>query len=159
MNSTNKYLLTLFCLLFFTLNIQSQNTAIDSLKNKVLLHTQKDTIRVKLLNDIAFLYYKKDIAKAIAYIRESETLTEAIGFKKGKGKSLYIKGIIQTAQSNFDQAINLYETIDFKIGISECYNGMGITAYYKSDYKQSIAYHKKAVGVDILIMKKGLLLV
>lgn len=66
MNSCNKYVLFIVGLLFFTLQVHPQNKVIDSLKNELLVHVEDDTTRVKILNSLAFKYYRKDSNKCIA---------------------------------------------------------------------------------------------
>ena len=155
MNFTNKYILSLFSFLIFAVNIQSQTTTIDSLKNELLIHTQKDTIRVNLLNDLANSYHNEDFYTALVYLKESETIAETIGFKKGIARSAYLKGLIHSVQSKYkdgikyyNEALQLYETINFKRGVSECYAKMGLAHYYNSDYNKSIEYYKKSIDID-----------
>ncbi|MBS9461950.1 tetratricopeptide repeat protein [Flagellimonas sp. 389] len=137
-----------------TIKSQSVN-AIDSLKNELSLHKENDTVRINLLNNLAFSCHRKDIGKTIKYIKESEELAEAIGFKKGKAKAIYIKGTVQVILSDFDKALQYYEeamqlytTIDFKIGVSESFNGMGTAYYYKGNYKKAIELYKESLRVD-----------
>ncbi|MEQ9413478.1 MAG: tetratricopeptide repeat protein, partial [Cyclobacteriaceae bacterium] len=149
---------TIAFLLYFislsTLGV-SQNTTVDSLETRLRNHKENDTIRVNLLNDLAYLYHTEDFDSAIAYLNKSGAIADAIGFKKGKAKSLYIKGIAQAVQSNFDQgfqflneALQLYKIINYKAGISECYNGIGLLFYDKGEQKQAIEYYKKSVSVS-----------
>jgi len=147
--------LFILCFLPVTLTIQAQNTKIDSLKNELALHSKKDTTRVNLLNALAFSYFSSDLEKSIEYLEESGTLANAIHFKKGKARSIYITGITEAIQSNFDQALdyyqealNLYESIDFKKGVASCYNAMGITYKNKGELKKSIYYYKKAIEIE-----------
>ena len=150
----------LFCLSFST-TILAQNATIDSLKNELSLHTTKDTIRVNILNDLAYSYYQKDSIKTLIYLEESEALANTLNFSKGKGKSRYIKGIAQAVQLNFDQgfqrfneALQWYKTIHFKPGISECYKAMGTLFYNKGDQKKAIAYYKKSLKINEEIENK-----
>ena len=68
---------------------------------------------------------------------------------------MYIKGLIETTQYNFDQtilyfnqALELYKSINFKTGVSKCYRGIGIAYSYKGEYQKSIPFFKKAMVVD-----------
>lgn len=145
-----------FCfVVFLGLNLQSQNTRIDSLKRELLLHTEQDTIRINLLNDLAFSSYRKDINITLSYLKEAEKLSETIDYKKGKAKSIYIKGVTEVIQSNFapavslfENAIDVYNSIDAKKGVSACYNGLGIAFYYQGNYTKSIEYYEKSLVID-----------
>lgn len=135
--------------------IFSQNAIIDSLENELQNYKPKDSIRVKLLNDLAFIYSRKDSSKTMAYITESEKISNAISFKKGVGKALYLKGVTKAFHSGFtegfqyyNEALVLYKTIVFKEGVAECYNGMGTFFFYKNDYEQSIKFYKKSSKIN-----------
>ncbi|CAN0538276.1 unnamed protein product, partial [Laminaria digitata] len=154
MNFTGKTLLFLFCSLFFSTKIKSQNTAVDSLKNELFVHTQKDSTRVNLLNELAYSYHNEDFDTAKVYIEESEDIADAIGFTKGKAKSIYVRGVLEAVESNYrkgfsryKEAIELYKTIAWEDGIAECYKDMGVFMYNNGDQKQAIAYYTKALEI------------
>ena len=163
MYSINKCILLISSLLFFIGNIQAQNNKIDSLKNELENHKANDTTRVNLLNTLAFSYFSKDVNIAIQYIEEADSIAEITHFNKGKAKSLYIKGITEAVQSNFDQALyhynealKLYENIDFKEGIANCYNAMAIAYKNKGEQRESIVCLKKSISIQKKIGGKNL---
>lgn len=155
MKFTVRTFLLIFCFLFLSTQIQSQKTAIDSLKNELSHHTQKDTTRVNLLNDLAHSYYETDSDKTIAYIEESEAISNALDFKKGLARSLLIRGRAEIERSRFekgyqniDEALQLYEVLQSKKGISECYSTLGFFFYRKENQKQAIEYHQKSMEIN-----------
>ncbi|MGB5420014.1 tetratricopeptide repeat-containing sensor histidine kinase [Algibacter sp.] len=151
------------CLASFLSPVFSQNKVIDSLKIKLQSHKEKDTTRVNLLNSLAFSYFSKDMSKTLEYLEEADTIAEVIHFKKGKARSIYIRGITEAVQSNYDQALSyynealkLYEIIDFQKGAANCYNAIGITYKNKGDLRKSIAFFKKAIRIEEKIGSKNL---
>ncbi|WP_291869362.1 tetratricopeptide repeat protein [Maribacter sp.] len=155
MKAINTSIFILFFGLSLPTTVFAQKKTIDSLKNELSLHTKKDTVRVKILNDLAYFYFQKDSIKTLTYLEESEVLANTLNFTKGKGKSIYIKGLAQASQSNYDKAIFyfneallVYEKADFFAGVSECYAKMGLTSYYKSDFNNCIEYYKNAIKID-----------
>ena len=155
MKWTKKTIISIFCPLFFTLFLQSQNAEIDSLKIKLQNHKEKDTIRVNLLNDLAYSYYETDLDKTKAYLEESEAISNALDYKNGLARSLLIKGSAEVEQSRFekayqniDEALQLYEVLQSKKGISECYSNLGFLFYRKEDQKQAIEYHQKSMDIN-----------
>ncbi|MFX0558067.1 tetratricopeptide repeat-containing sensor histidine kinase [Maribacter sp. CXY002] len=149
--------ITLFILSFLLITgaIQAQNSKIDSLKNELALHTRKDTTRVNLLNTLAFSHFGSDMAKTLKYLEEADAMADSIHFRKGKARSIYIRGITEAIQSNFDQALSyynaalkLYTTIDFKKGIANSYNAMGITYRNKGQLKKAIEHFKGAIRIE-----------
>ncbi|MBN3581929.1 tetratricopeptide repeat protein [Algoriphagus aestuarii] len=144
----------LFLALIWT-GTKAQTQKIDSLKNELALHSKEDTIRVNILNELAFSYFSRDITKSLEYLSESEELADAIGFKKGKARSTYIKGITEAIQSNYDQALEyydqaqkLYESLAIKKGIASCYNAMGITFKNKGELRNAIENFNKAITIE-----------
>ncbi|MEO9894575.1 tetratricopeptide repeat protein [Aurantibacter sp.] len=160
---SNKIFLAALCFLFYSIAIQSQNTTIDSLKIELQNHIAKDTTRVNLLNALAFSYFSNDMPKALEYLEESDAITEVIQFKKGKARSIYIRGITEVIQANFEQAfgyyneaLKLYENIGFKRGIANCNNALGIAYKNKGELRKSILYLKKAIKIEEEIGGKNL---
>ncbi|KAA2219987.1 tetratricopeptide repeat protein [Maribacter flavus] len=118
-------------------------------------HTEKDTIRVNLLNDLAFSYFSSDLAKSLEYLDESSALLETLNFKKGKARTIYIRGITEAIQSNFEkaldhynEALDIYKKIDFNKGIANCYNAMGITYRNKGEFSASVTFFKSAIKIE-----------
>lgn len=152
---TPKTIIVSCCLFFLEHGTQAQNTRIDSLKQVLHGHEEKDTTRVNLLNSLAFYHFSKDMAKTLEYLNEADAIAEEIHYKKGKGRSIYIRGITEAIQSNYDQALRyyddaltLYENIDFKKGIANSYNAMGITYKNKGELRKSVSYYKKAIKIE-----------
>lgn len=155
MNFKRKVVWALCCSLFFPLNGQSQNIELDSLEIELQNHKQKDEVRVDLLNEIADISYKTNLDKAMSYIAASERISDSLGYKKGLARSLLLKGKAQIEQSRFEKgyqhivkALQLYEVLQSKKDISECYGTLGFLFYRKEDQKQAIAYHQKSMDIN-----------
>lgn len=158
-----KYTLSLSCFLFFLINVQAQNTTIDSLKKVLHNHKEKDTTRVNLLNELAFSSFTSDIVKSIEYLEEANTIADLTHFKKGKARSLYIKGITEAIQSNYNQALiyyeqslNIYKNITFEKGVADCYNAIGLVYKNKGDFRTAITFFEKAIKIYKLVGSKTL---
>ena len=153
MKIINTSILILF--LSFSVTVLSQNKVIDSLRNELSNHLEKDSIRVNILNELAFSYYITDINISQSYIKQSEAILNTIDYKKGKARSLYIKGSLLLNKGDFNGAINyfedalqLYEDLNFKAGISDCYATLASISRHQSDYKKAIKYLKKALIIN-----------
>ena len=133
----------------------SQNNIIDSLKNELLIHPEKDSVRLNLLNELAFASFSKDLPRTIEYLDEADAIAEVIDFKKGEARSIYIRGITEAVQGNYEQALiyyntalKLYESIGYKKGIANTYNAMGITYKNIGELRKSVAYYEKAIKIE-----------
>ncbi len=155
MNTIRKISLFFFFLFFlFTGSIQSQNKEIDSLKNELKIHKEKDTIRVKLLNYLAFHNYRNNPPEATTYVEEALKLAYEIKSEKSIAQSLYIKGFVYMEQANFEVAINNlnnalkhYTTLKDLKGIEKCKNVFGILYSYKGDFKLSLKSYEEGKAI------------
>lgn len=145
-----KFILS-FCLLLITQQSFAQNHTIDSLNNALENHIAKDTTRVSILNHLAFSYYNTDPPKALSYLEESFTIARAINSDKSLAHCHYIKAVVLTGQSEFDdaltnygKAIELYTNINDFNGLKKCNNAMGVLYGYKGDHDQALKHYEQA---------------
>ncbi|EDP70567.1 Tetratricopeptide TPR_2 [Flavobacteriales bacterium ALC-1] len=154
-NYTLSSVLYLFCFLLFTANTYAQNRLIDSLKNELSIHKEKDSIRVNILNELAYSYQINDVSYSESYIDKAEAILNTIDYKKGKARNLFIKGSIQLIKDDFEsanlyyqKALQLYTIISYNQGISESYTALVKIARHKSEYKKAIEYLKKVLVIN-----------
>lgn len=89
--------------------LPAQNTnIIDSLENRLLGHQKNDTIRVKLLNNLAKASIRQDFEKAIEYVDEAIRLADSLKFYFGKSTALFIKGRACLLTGKFPEAIQCF---------------------------------------------------
>lgn len=141
--------------LFFQIISNSQSEVIDSLKSELQIHVEKDTIRLQILNDLAFYNYSNNAEEALDYAEMASKLADEINSIKGKGQSHYMKGITYMELANFDAAIDnfnaaieLFTSIEYLKGLAGCNNVLGILYHYQGDLQKSITYYEKAMATD-----------
>lgn len=154
MNTIRKISLFFFFLFFFTKVTCAQNKVIDSLKKELVNHKIKDTIRVNILNHLAFHHYRNDPPQAIIYIEESLKLAKELKVKKFTAHSYYIKGAVYMEQANFDVAINsinnaleYYTTLNDLKGLEKCKNVLGVLYSYKGEFKRSLKSYQEGKAI------------
>ncbi|MEZ5009571.1 MAG: tetratricopeptide repeat protein [Chitinophagales bacterium] len=154
-----RLLYTFIAFLFFFISsytaVLSQDKLIDSLEHALTVNQVKDTVRVDILDHLSFLYYRKDLDKAIEYIEKAEALSYELNYSKGKGNAIYMRGVVELTKSNYDLAIEHFENAaqiyadnGIQKNIAGCYNGIGIIYSYQGNYEQSSIYYKKAQQSD-----------
>ncbi len=155
MNAIKKNMLTILGFLLFIGNIQSQTKKIDSLKNELKIYTNKDTVRVKILNHLAYYHYRRNPSQSLSYANQAAKLADEIKSVKGKARSFYMKGITYMEQGNYDvaitnykKAIHLYTSIDDLKSLAGCYNALGVLNKYRGNQKIALEYYKKALAID-----------
>ncbi len=129
----------------------SQNTTLDSLETYV----KKDTIRVNLLNNAANKIAATDTEKALQLFKESELLSDALRFRKGKAFSLLSAGKTQLnkadyagATNSFQEALAIYEELKDKEGMANCYLNKGKANYYLIEFPKALENFKRAIDLS-----------
>ncbi|MFT4661469.1 MAG: tetratricopeptide (TPR) repeat protein [Patiriisocius sp.] len=161
MESINKYLLSFLAFLLYSLNVQAQTSAIDSLTNELSHHQKRDNIRVDLLNSLAYHYSSNDIGKSEENTIAANKLAEKLGYTKGLAKSYSNFSNIHITKSELDEALDdaieglkLYEEINNYKGITSSYNTLGTIYAYKSELDKSLEYFNK--GLDVAVKNEDL---
>ncbi|MGB5819973.1 MAG: tetratricopeptide repeat protein [Saonia sp.] len=143
-------------LLLFTTLLLSQSKA-DSLQYE-LERAAQDTVKVKILHEIYDFYRYDSLSKAKAAILKSITLSQ-----KTKHVPLEVKSYIKYAlflrgRTQIDSAIKVYyrsielaEKVNFKLGISDAYNGLAYIYLRRGDYQKALQYHQKNLDLAIAL--------
>lgn len=130
------------------------DTTITRLKKELLAHKNEDTVRVKLLNDLAYALLSSQPDASEEKIKRSLLLAKKIHFTYGEADAYNILGILNVEQANFDKAIDYYlkslklytslktTTGDRKAAIIERNIGMFYTSQEKP--KEALKYLEKA---------------
>ncbi|MCK5367618.1 MAG: hypothetical protein KAQ62_03670, partial [Cyclobacteriaceae bacterium] len=75
------------------LELNAQNTELDSLENLLQIQVKPDTVRVNLLNRIASMSYSIEIDNTLKYAEEAGKLADQLNFIKGKAESIRLTGV------------------------------------------------------------------
>ncbi|MCF8367340.1 MAG: tetratricopeptide repeat-containing sensor histidine kinase [Bacteroidales bacterium] len=144
-----RVILLLFIISF---SVFAQNAKVDSLESLLANHLKPDTIRINLLNDIAGELKYTDIDKTLLYATQADSLSDVLGFKKGKSVSLKLIGNYYFNKHDYTQSLAFYqkalkncEVIGDKAGISYCYNYTGNIYLSQGDYSNALEYYLKAL--------------
>ncbi len=154
MTFNKKHFLLTICLFIFLMNLKAQTAYIDSLKTEIALHPEKDTTRVRMLNDMIYEIRIYNINKADSLVTVSEYLIDSLNFTSGKAQLYYYKNFINIMKSDFAAAIDnclksveLYKKINHKRGIALSLNSAGIAYDYLDDFPNAIIYYEKAAVI------------
>ena len=129
------FIAILLLFVFFAHTGKSQTLAIDSLVVKLKIHFDlPDTLRVNLLNQVAFLNYPDNLDALKYYSELSLNLGVKIGFKKGIALAYQYQGLYFAAKNADPVALELFKhsyLIFRQIGDR---NGSARTLMYIGDY-------------------------
>ena len=136
------------------IDVLCQNPEIDSLKKELSKHKQKDSIRVDLLNTLAFKNYGINQKKLKEYADEAKILAKEISCVKCEARSEYSISLFYLAKGKLDSALmaakgslSLFEKIDNTNGILATCDVLGTIYRFKEDYAKAAASYNKALGI------------
>lgn len=147
-------------MIFLATIARSQDPKIDSLK-KVISTSTADSVTVNGLIELSGLYLSTDLDKAIAYGNQARTIADKTGFQKGLAYAYKAIALGYFNQSNYPEAIiqfqnslDVFESIKFKTGISNILSNLGAIYYYTGNNTKAIDYHLKSLKVSEEIKDK-----
>jgi len=142
-------------LLLSFVSVFSQNKKLDSLNSLLEKNIVRDTIRVNLLNKIAFDNYRNDKKKSLDLVNEALIISDSLAYLQGLARSYYIKSKIYTIKHEYDKAddyidkaFNIFTKENNQLGIARCISHRGIICYYKSDFDKALEYFYKVIEVN-----------
>jgi signal transduction histidine kinase/Tfp pilus assembly protein PilF len=153
-----KYKTFFFLVLFLSPNlisVKAQTSKIDSLETLLLNHKKEDTLKVKLLNEVAIKFYGVDADKAIKYATKAIDLSDSLKFTKGKAGSLLLFAQCQQLKFDFhksieftEKALKIYEELGNRSKISSCYGNIGAAYLRQADYLKALEYYQKSLKIS-----------
>ncbi len=149
-----KNILLYLSLMILYLPIFSQNAEIDSLENLLANHKETDTIKIDLLNDIAFRMRFYDLDLTLHYATLADSLSDITAYKKGKAKSLKIQGIYFKLTEDFPKALHCYQQaikisreINDQHTMAACYNNIGNIYNSQGNYPLAMENYQKTLSL------------
>lgn len=156
-----KNILLYLSLLILYLPVFSQNAEIDSLENLLANHQKTDTIKIDLLNDIAFKMRFYDLDRTLQYARLADSLSDITSYKKGKAKSLKIQGVYFKSTEDYPKALNCYQEsikisreINDRLTMAACYNNIGNIYKSQGNYPHALEKYQQTLSLFEELGKK-----
>ncbi len=150
----NRYRIILL-FLFHGWLLPAQQLPLDSLLKMEKQYRNEDTIRVKLLTDIARRYYSVDPTTGMAFAEKAIQLGKALPDKKflagaysSMGGNALTLADYPTALSNYQQALSINLEIRNQQGIANNYNNIGLVYSSIFDYPKALEYYQKNLSIN-----------
>lgn len=131
---------------------------IDSLSHSLLLHPDRDTNRVKILEHLTFLERFRDTHQAMKYANEAYEISDSLNFTFGKVFSLNHIGSCYLAQGETKKAIEEYLKVlriknhngdeVFLRSVSLAINNLGMVYFELNNNQQAEYFFRKALIID-----------
>ena len=140
----------LFALLFVSVTSFSQKAKADSL-SALLANEKIDTIRVRLMRELAnsIGVYNPDTALILSY--QSLALSRSLGYVEGESRGIGMLANTFIKLSNYPKALELHierlkleEKRKIPRNMASVLNNIGIVYFYQEEYRTALAYFSKA---------------
>jgi len=149
-----KKIILFLSLVVFYQPTYSQNALIDSLENQLANYAETDTLKIDLLNDLAFKLLRSDKEKALEYATLADSLSDVLAYLPGKPKSLKVKGMYYSDIYDFPQAINYFqksikisEELNDLATLASCNNAVASIYKDQGDYPRSLEYYQTSLVI------------
>jgi signal transduction histidine kinase/DNA-binding response OmpR family regulator len=154
-----KRLTLILILLCISSLLSAQNT--DSLYQALEGHTQDDSLRVKLLLQIARIEFYSHPNKMLSLAQEALEISEKINYDKGLGKCYTYLGIYYRSLGNIDKVadnamkmLEVFERMGDDDGIAQAYTMLGLVHQEWKNYDKTKFYHQKALEINLKAGRK-----
>src|SRR5258706_102122 len=132
--------------------INAQTKTVDSLKSLLIAHNTEDTVKVNLLNNLAYELRRTKPQPTDSLLKISLALADKLNYKKGKGYALAMQGARFYAQLKYKEADSVFaigkqlleSTHDLK-DESYMFRSWASMKMDKGDYATSLDYFLKAI--------------
>lgn len=129
--------------------LSAQVNKLDSLES-LFLNEEKNSLKIKILNEISAEYLKSDYEKSISYAKQALDLSEVIDYSEGKAKSLNLLGkgymylgLNEQAIIYFLESLDLYKELQDSIGITRSYCSLGTVNWFLNEFDLALSYYKQ----------------
>jgi len=134
-----------------TIESSQNSNLLDSLQK--VLKDAPDSLRVDLLNKLAYNSYYIQPQKTYDYAQQAVDLAESTDNKKGLAEAQRMMGIGLLLQNKFRESMEWYfngletaKSINYNQGIADNYNSIGVIYSSIKDWKKSIAFFRKSIN-------------
>ena len=149
-----RILLLIIILVFFQNGFSQDQRALDSL-HKVFLNSKNDTIRIKTIFDISWMFINSDLDKMKLLSDSGLALAEKANWNFGKAKGHIINGIYFTIKGNYPLALGEYlqtqkirEGMNDEKGVAAVLNNIGNVHLYMANYAKALDYYLRSVRIE-----------
>lgn len=131
---------------------------IDSLKNMLLQHSAKDSLKVDILNQIGYEYWIIDPANSEEYGLKALQLAEKINYPSGLAFANRVVGVSHWARGSYEYALaflldglTTYKKIQDTLGIANCTMNIGLVYQDQLNNTRALDYFFEAIELFEMI--------
>lgn len=160
MNNMNKFISTIFLLLFCSISFCAQNSTTEELLKELKI-VKSDTSKANLLNQLSFGFQSNDPGKAMDYANQALSISEKANYKRGIAYSytnianIYInKGEYELGLKNYNKALSIRREINDKEGEGKAMLGIGNVYLLLGNYNKALQFYLKSLHISETLKKQ-----
>ncbi len=149
-----KYTYTVL-LLFTFLFGNAKEKPIDVLKNELKVLSDNDTAKLIVYDRIITHYNHKNVDSANHYLKLGFEYAKNLNYEKAtatfllsEGKLYESHGQLVEARTSLLKALESFYHIEFRSGIADTYNALGVVEAKQAKYKQATSYFLRALKIN-----------
>ena len=139
----------------------AQTAELDSLYTLLEQHTEEDTTRVLILNQIAKKLYRIDTERTLEHAAEAADISARINYLSGEAQGLNIMGLCDESQEqaliHLKKALKIFEKLNDKKGANKCNMNIGVKYRRMGNYPKALEYYHKSLKISEEIGDKKML--
>jgi tetratricopeptide (TPR) repeat protein/serine phosphatase RsbU (regulator of sigma subunit) len=152
-----RFFISFFILLFIAeihATYSQQQSEIDSLLNTLSKHSQEDTLKVRILNQLCWKNRNNDFVSAISFGKQGLELAQNIDDYYGQAEVLNFMGVVYRnmgdyidATQRFFEALKISEKHNLTQQIAYSNNNIGDILKAQKKYQDALPYSQKALKI------------
>jgi tetratricopeptide (TPR) repeat protein len=127
----------------------------DSLLNKLKNYPQDDSLRVNLLNQLAYEFYLSSPEQSLDYAYEAIALSKQLNYPRGEAQGLRQVGLVAWAQSNYSSALKNFvnglkiaERLNDEQTMADITGNIGLVYHGLENYSEALMYHERSLKMQ-----------
>lgn len=153
-NFSSRTIFFLVSLFFFSpLVSHCQTPVVDSLETVLAENRRTDTVRVNLLNKLAYELHRVDVNKAKEYANLSIKMAKELKYQQGEAESLWVTGLtfmksdMNVSLNYFNQALAIAEQVNDLYGVCNYLLSIGVVSMNRGNVQESERIFEKALKI------------
>ncbi|MBN2757825.1 MAG: tetratricopeptide repeat protein [Bacteroidales bacterium] len=133
----------------------AQKDSLEKIEKSINNYKENDTNKINLLIRAAIEFSENENPKSLFYAQEALKLSNELEFEKGKAKSLFLiadyynnKSDYSTALEYFLQSLVIYEKLNIRSEVANCFKNIGLTYNYLGNLPKSLENYENCFEIN-----------
>ena len=144
--------LAIICFILSSISALGQSSKIDSLETVMESLKERDTVFVKVQNELAYLYMNVTPNTTLQLAQAAQELSQSLNYLSGLGRSYSLQGGYYWTIGDYAQSLkfyllslDVYKKVGDKVGIAKTYNNIAEAFVRQNELNKALEYHLLAL--------------